>query len=147
MVQLQLIRKVQKLILSEGTYNMKCTAIDALHFMIDTTKTIQVSKPVEPTPFTGIDLNINPKEGYAPLTIQYSCEAYGGMNPVSYAVYLLVMVLLQQIRKVQRLILSQETIRLHALHVDALHFMISKSDYVNVKEDKTLSVSLTMLIP
>jgi PKD repeat protein len=125
----------------DGSYNLRCVATDALHFMIEASEKITVTKPQEPTPFTGIDLNVNPKEGFAPLTIQYSCQAYGGMEPVSYAISFGDGSTSTN-KQGSKTYTKPGDYKVTCTATDALHFQISKTETVRVKEDKLLLVSL-----
>ncbi|MFT4309297.1 MAG: PKD domain-containing protein, partial [Candidatus Woesearchaeota archaeon] len=66
-----------------GSYVATCTAKDAVGQTISSQKKVNV---LESKDFTGIDFNVHPKEGFAPLTVEYSCSASGGNAPVSYAI-------------------------------------------------------------
>jgi PKD repeat protein len=106
-------------------------------------KNINVKVNAKSTPFTGIDLSISPKEGFSPLTIQYSCEAYGGMSPVSYAISF-GDGSTSTSKQGSKTYTAPGDYKVTCTAIDALHFQISKSDYVNVKEDKPLLVSLNV---
>ncbi|MFT4309968.1 MAG: PKD domain-containing protein, partial [Candidatus Woesearchaeota archaeon] len=135
-------RQGTKTYTKDGVYTMKCTAIDALHFTISTEKTITVTKPKEPTPFTGMDLNVYPKSGYAPLTVSYSCNAHGGNAPVSYAVSFGDGTTSTN-KEGTKTYTQPGNYKITCTAIDALHFQISRSQDVVVKEDKPLMVSLT----
>ena len=67
-----------------GVHELKCELFDYDNDYAE--DTIRVNITPQDIDFTGINFNINPKEGDAPLTVNYDCNAVGGNNPISYRV-------------------------------------------------------------
>ena len=68
--------------LSPGEHIITLKGTDSQGAFDTDTITIYVEEDLD---FTGIDVDADPSSGVAPLTVEFSCHAYGGNAPISYS--------------------------------------------------------------